>query len=43
MTMTMKRRLLVNAFFVLLIILAFYFGFLHVREAGGSVIATTVF
>jgi hypothetical protein len=37
--MSRNRRLLVNAAIILLIILAFYFGLLRVREAGGYVLS----
>jgi hypothetical protein len=37
--MTRKQRLLVNAAIVLLIILAYYFGILHVPEAGGYILS----
>jgi hypothetical protein len=37
LNMTRKRRLLVNAAIILLIIAAYYFGILHVPEAGGYV------
>ena len=36
-----RKRLLVNAAIILLIILAFYFGILHVPEAGGNVLSAT--
>jgi hypothetical protein len=39
LNMTRKRRLLVNAVIILLIILGFYFGVFHVPEAGGSVVS----
>jgi hypothetical protein len=40
--MTRKRRLLVNAVIILLIIMGFYFGVFHVREAGGIVVNAAV-
>jgi hypothetical protein len=36
--MPRKQRLLVNAGIILLIILIYYFGILHVPEAGGNVL-----
>jgi UPF0716 family protein affecting phage T7 exclusion len=37
--MTKKQRLVVNAAIILLILLTFYFGIFHVREAGGHVVS----